>query len=976
MSDMWQALARFCSRRGAWVIMFWLALAIAGNVLVPQLESVVRDHSRSFLPADSPSSVAVARMGEIFKDSGTNNLAYVVLESSHDLGVAEHRYYDALVAKLAADKAHVEAVMDLWSDPLSGPVSESSDKKVAHVLLRLKGQLGTTAAYDSIKAVRSAVSNSPTPSGLSVFVSGPGPTVADELSSIDGQLIITIISTALVIAVLMYVVYRSAVTSRIPLIPVAAALAVARPAVALLGQHNAIEVSIFSQNLLASMTLGAVTNYGIFMVGRYHEQRRKGLDVETSLEVAYRSVAPVIVASALTIALALSTLSFAKLGLLRSAGMPCAISVLIGMLAALTLVPAVLGAAGRRGLAEPRPLPNRRRWRRVGVAVARWPGPTFAAGIALLLVLAAPVLGMRVSFDELKAQPKSTESNRGYQAMDRHFPPNRLLPEIVAISTDHDLRTPAGLIAIERVARKILEQNGVQLVQAASRPAGAPLEEATITSQAAQIGDHFGEGVGSITSGLTAVDKLSGSLADTTNAIDRLQSGLAGAVNGLRQVSSGTADMVAGVHQLQASVGTVSGYVDPLRTYTNSKPDCAADPVCSLVLKVIEPMNSVVASAAYLSAGAGQLANGSNHATGALSGAAASISDIRRFLGQAHEAMAALSASLTSLKSQFGELAGYLHGMGQDFRESGAGGFYLPQSALQDSRFQHASQFFFSDDGRTSRILVFGLGEMFGNDGARLSNEIEQAIHATTKEGALAGNTVLMAGVGSVVRELQLAVQHDFLLLATVALVLIFMVVMVMLRAPLAALSVVATVILSYVSAIGLSVVYWQFIIGRELHWAVPSIAFIALVAVGADYNLLLTARLKEESAVGLRTGMVRTFDGTGGVVTSAGIVFGLTMFALMRTNILSIAQVGTTVGLGLMLDTLIVRALVVPGLAGMLGRWFWWPFPLRHSRTGLAPHPARRTEMTPNTGPGDTGVELAGEFAVENAPSSAEAVA
>src|SRR5262249_11154053 len=81
------------------------------------------------------------------------------------------------------------------------------------------------------------------------------------------------------------------------------------------------------------------------------------------------------------------------------------------------------------------------------------------------------------------------------------------------------------------------------------------------------------------------------------------------------------------------------------------------------------------------------------------------------------------------------------------------------------------------------------------------------------------GSAVLVTGVGSVVRELQLAVRHDFLLLATVALVFIFLVVMAMLRAPLAALAVVATVILSYVSAIGLSVVYWQFVIGRELHW-------------------------------------------------------------------------------------------------------------------------------------------------------------
>ncbi|OBB20743.1 hypothetical protein A5761_04370 [Mycolicibacterium setense] len=102
--------------------------------------------------------------------------------------------------------------------------------------------------------------------------------------------------------------------------------------------------------------------------------------------------------------------------------------------------------------------------------------------------------------------------------------------------------------------------------------------------------------------------------------------------------------------------------------------------------------------------------------------------------------------------------------------------------------------------------------------------------------------------------------------------------------------------------------------------------SFIALVAVGADYNLLLAARLKQEAAAGMRTGLIRAFGGTGGVVTTAGIVFGLTMFAMLSSDVLTIAQVGSTIGIGLVIDTLIVRTFVVPSLAALLGRWFWWP--------------------------------------------------
>ena len=107
-------------------------------------------------------------------------------------------------------------------------------------------------------------------------------------------------------------------------------------------------------------------------------------------------------------------------------------------------------------------------------------------------------------------------------------------------------------------------------------------------------------------------------------------------------------------------------------------------------------------------------------------------------------------------------------------------------------------------------------------------------------------------------------------------------------------------------------------------------ISFIALVAVGADYNLLLAMRIREEAHAGLGTGMIRAFGATGGVVTTAGIVFGITMFALAGSSVLSIAQIGVTIGVGLMIDTLIVRTFVLPSLVALLGRWFWWPNILR----------------------------------------------
>jgi RND superfamily putative drug exporter len=149
---------------------------------------------------------------------------------------------------------------------------------------------------------------------------------------------------------------------------------------------------------------------------------------------------------------------------------------------------------------------------------------------------------------------------------------------------------------------------------------------------------------------------------------------------------------------------------------------------------------------------------------------------------------------------------------------------------------------------------------------------------------------------------------------------------------------VVGTVALSYASALGASVLIWQHLLGHDLHWAVAPISFIALVAVGADYNLLLAMRIREEIHAGLGTGIIRAFGATGIVVTTAGIVFGITMFALAGSSVLSIAQIGVTIGVGLMIDTLIVRTFVLPSLVALLGRWFWWPTAFPHRAATVRP--------------------------------------
>ena len=149
-------------------------------------------------------------------------------------------------------------------------------------------------------------------------------------------------------------------------------------------------------------------------------------------------------------------------------------------------------------------------------------------------------------------------------------------------------------------------------------------------------------------------------------------------------------------------------------------------------------------------------------------------------------------------------------------------------------------------------------------------------------------------------------------------------------RSLVAAIVIVGTVALSLGASFGLSVLVWQYLLGIKLYWVVLALAVILLLAVGSDYNLLLISRFKEEIHAGLKTGIIRAMAGSGSVVTAAGLVFAVTMCGFVFSGLQVLGQIGTTIGLGLLFDTLIVRSFMTPSIATLLGRWFWWPLRVR----------------------------------------------
>jgi RND superfamily putative drug exporter len=178
------------------------------------------------------------------------------------------------------------------------------------------------------------------------------------------------------------------------------------------------------------------------------------------------------------------------------------------------------------------------------------------------------------------------------------------------------------------------------------------------------------------------------------------------------------------------------------------------------------------------------------------------------------------------------------------------------------------------------------------------------------------------------------AAERDRRIVIPVVLVLVFLVLALLLRAVIAPLMLIATVILSYFATLGLCGILFHDVFGfAGAEPSFPLLTFVFLIALGIDYTIFLMTRVREETVgVGHRTGLLRALTITGGVITSAGVVVATTFGALAVVPLVYLTELAIAVALGVLLDTLVVRSLLVPALAADVGPRMWWPGPLSRS--------------------------------------------
>ncbi|MBS9535256.1 RND family transporter [Mycobacterium sp. M1] len=909
------------------IIIGWVALTALVNIAVPPLEQVAKENAISLSAKEAPAIQAMARLGHDFQESNTDSAAMVVLEGDAPLGEAAHQYYRTLVDRLKGDTVHIQHVQDFWGDPLTSGAAQSTDGKAVLVQLNLAGNQGEALANDSVEAVRNIVAHTPPPAGVRAYVTGPAPMVTDMNTSGDRAVLKILVATISVIFLMLLVIYRSLSTVAVVLALVGVELAAVRGVVAALGHFGLIGLSTFAINILVTLAIAAGTDYCIFFIGRYHEARHDGQSREAAYYTAYHGVAHVVLASGLTIAGATLCLSFTRLPVFQTMGVPCAVGMLVAVAIALTLVPAAMTVAGKYGLLEPRRKMSVRGWRKVGTAIVRWPGPIFVAACAVALIGLLALPGYKVSYKDPSFIPQDTPANLGWAAATRHFPESRLMPEVLLLEADHDMRNSADFLVLNKVAKAVFGVEGVASVQSVTRPAGTPLEHTSIPFLLSMQNAGQMQNLDFVKSRIGDMRKQADDLEGTIVSLQRMYALMQQMGTNTHHANGVSQEAMDIAQQMRQHMSEFDQSSKPLRDTLDSQQDCRADPTCWSMRSAYAALDGANLLSDKLNELAPDMSNMDTISPQVVAMMPAQIAALKSL----QTMMLTLNSTMSGIISQVEEAGGGSVAMGQDFDAAKSDeSFYLPREVFDNPDFQRVVALFLSPDGKAARMFITHDGYPATPAGMARVQAIQKAATESLKGTPLSSAKVYVAGTAALFKDLQGTADYDLLIAGITSLAIIFIIMLLITRSFVASVVIVGTVLASLGASVGLSVLIWQYIFGINLHWLVMVMSVIILLAVGCDYNLLLVARFKDEMGAGLKTGIIRAMGGTGKVVTAAGLVFAFTMSSMLVSDLRVVGQVGTTIGLGLLFDTLVVRSFMMPSVAALLGRWFWWPLNVR----------------------------------------------
>jgi putative drug exporter of the RND superfamily len=936
--------ARLLRKLALPIVLLWLLVALGTTLFTPELGEVAGKHSVPMTPRDAPAFKDMMNIGHKFEEFDTDSTAMVVLEGDDKLGDSAHEFYNKIVAKLKADK-HVQHIQDFWSDPLTAAGSQSPDGKAAYVQVFLDGAQGTTPAHKSVAEVRKIVKSVPAPPGVKAYVAGNTVLNTDTLIAAHNSMDLMTAVTIGVIFVMLLIIYRSLKNAILALILVRFELYAAEGIVATAGNLNIVGLTPYAVSMVTMLTIATGTDYFIFLLGRYHEARSRGEDREQAYYSAYNGVVHVILGSGLTIVGACLCLTATKLPYFQTMGIPCAIALVVTMLAGLTLAPALLAIASKFGFFDPKRQVSERGWRKIGTAVTRWPKPIIVVTSFIAVIGFVSLLTYIPNYNDKKFTPPDIAANVAQTAAERHFSQARMNPELLMVEADHDLRDPADMLIIDRIAKSVFHERGIGRVQTITRPLGAPIEHSSLPFVVAMNSSSTLQTAKFMNDSMASMLQQADELGRTLSVMEHMYGVMKDLTDTTHSMVGKTHELLDTTNQLRDRIADFDDFWRPIRSYFYWEKHCFDIPMCWSLRSIFDALDGIDEISEKFTG----LTTDFDHLDRLMPQLLADFPRIIDSMKTMRDSIMSTHSSMAGIQRHMQEAAEGSTMMGNYFDQAkNDDSFYLPPEVFQNPDFKRGLKMFVSPDGKAVRFIITHQGDPASVEGIRHVQGIKQAVADAIKGTPLESAKVSLAGTASMYSDMQDGVVIDLTIAGIATLILIFSIMLLITRSLVASLVIVGTVLASLGTACGLSVLLWQDILGLGLQWIVLPLTVIILLAVGSDYNLLLVSRLKEEIPAGLNTGIIRGMGASGRVVTAAGLIFAATMASMIVSDLVVIGQFGTAIGLGLLVDTFIVRAFMTPAIAAALGRWFWWPLDTFSMRKKEAPEPESDTAPIP----------------------------
>jgi len=420
---MFKSIARFSVRFRWPIIIVWLVAVPLAIKFLPSLTSVTNNDNSAFLPAHSPSTVATDLIAPFEGSKTTVTSTIVVSNSAGALTAAD----DAVIATVETKIKTIAGV----SFVRDGTISK--DGQAREIIVGTSSSGYGSNAPSIVASIRNDFPSSVAP--LSFHLTGTLASSVDANNSQNDTRNKAQNFTVLLILVLLFIVYRSFLAPFITLIPAALSLALAGPVIAESTKWG-VQVSSITQLLLIILLLGAGTDYGLFLVFRVREERRRGLETKEAVVQALAKVGEAITFSAATVVAALLSLLLASFGFYKGLGPSLAIGIGILLLSGLTLLPALLTVFGRavfwpthvKKATAKTPF-----WGVVAERVIKRPVVTLIVGLALFAVLMTGLIGYKTSGFDNSTPATNTDSGQGAQVITDHFPAASNNPQSVLI---------------------------------------------------------------------------------------------------------------------------------------------------------------------------------------------------------------------------------------------------------------------------------------------------------------------------------------------------------------------------------------------------------------------------------------------------------------------------------------------------------------------------------------------------------------